>query len=137
MSRTKATESTGRARIFAEGYETPAYIKPPIFLPARSELIVKIPSVLSANGKVSRNGLRGNGWRSPRSRLLARNNFRFARHPPKIAGRRHYRSTSHKPIHALCFERMRMLVVTFQILWLRRLANQQRSSNSLAVSHDL
>jgi hypothetical protein len=86
LSRTKATESIGPARIFAEGYETLAYLRTAHILPARSELIVKIPSVLSlalignASGKTVEEGqksrseafsirrLGGSRWRLRRTR---------------------------------------------------------------------
>jgi hypothetical protein len=48
-------------------------------LVAHSYHIRSVPGGLSANRRLSRNGLRGHQWRSPRSRLLARNHFRFVR----------------------------------------------------------
>jgi hypothetical protein len=62
---------------------------------AKNENYLNVLFALS-NLSMSRNGLRGDQWRSPRRRLRARNNFRFARHPFAIRPRAY--STSVKSL---------------------------------------
>jgi len=51
------------------------------------EVILKLAlmGVPPGSNENAPNGLGGDQWRSPRTGLLSRNNFRFARHPGAIA----------------------------------------------------